>query len=211
MPIPPKIHSTLLPKADLNVVDLCRFSIPEAKNGPELHTLPDEKLFSQLASMVTDGSVMFLQSLPMPTMPQLEILQAKFNNCMESNMETGIQSLLYSFGTSTLRLPLWVLDYWGEANIILEQKSRWDPAVYWLKTRKQHEAIKLLTELPWKYQIPKTMGGHISDLALFCSEQWLKGSQVDIMLEILQDHLRSEKSQGVVKDVSFLQKLIKVY
>jgi len=55
MPIPPKIHDTLLPKADLNVVDLCWFSIPEAKNGPELHTLPDEKLFSKMASMVTDG------------------------------------------------------------------------------------------------------------------------------------------------------------
>jgi len=84
------------------VVDLCRFSIPEDKNGPELHTLPDEKLFSKTASMVTNGSVMFLQSLPMPIMPQLEILQARFNKCMESNAENGVQSLLYSFGTSTL-------------------------------------------------------------------------------------------------------------
>lgn len=133
------------------------------------------------------------------------------DKCMEYNTENGIQSLLYSFGTSTLRLPLWVLDYWREANIILEQKSRWDPAVYWLKTRKQHEAIKLLTEPPWKYQIPKTMGSHISDLALFCSETWLEGSQVDTMLEILRDHLRSEKIQGAVKDVSLLQKLIKIY
>ena len=34
MPIPPKIHDTLLPKADLNVVELCRFLISEAKNSP---------------------------------------------------------------------------------------------------------------------------------------------------------------------------------
>jgi hypothetical protein len=211
MPIPPKIHDTLLPKADLNVVDLCRFSIPEDKNGPELHTLPNENLFSKTASMVTDGCVTFLQSLPMPTTPQLEILQARFDKCMESNTENGIQSLLYSFGTSTLRLPLWVLDYWREANIILEQKLHWDPAVYWLKRRKQHEAIKLLTELPWRYRMPKTMGDHISDLALFCSEKWLKGSQVDTMLEILRDHLRSERIEGAVKDVDFLQKLVKIY
>ena len=211
MSIPPKIRDTLLPNTALNVVDLCRFSIPEDKNGPELHTLPDEKLFSKTASMVTDGSVMFLQSLPMPTTPQLEILQARFNKCMESNAENGIQSLLYSFGTSTLRLPLWVLDYWREANVILQQKLHWDPAVHWLKRRKQHEAISLLTELPWKYQIPKTMGDHISDLALFCSEEWLKAPQVDTMLEILRDHLRSERIQGAVKNVSFLQKLVKIY
>jgi len=55
------------------------------------------------------------------------------------------------------------------------------------------------------------MGSHISDLVLFCSEKWLKGSQVDIMLEILRDHLRSKKSQEAVKDISFLQKLIKIY
>ena len=30
----PKIHDTLLPKADLNVVELCRFLISEAKNSP---------------------------------------------------------------------------------------------------------------------------------------------------------------------------------
>ena len=208
MPIPPN----LLPKTDLNVVDLCRFSIPEDKNGPELHTISDEKLFSSMASMVTNASVAFLQSLLMPTMPQLKILQARFEKYIELNGETSLQSLLYSFGTSTLRLPLWVLDYWMEANIILEQKLHWHPAVNWLKTRKQYEAIKLLTELPWKYQIPKTMGDHISDLALFCSEKWLTGSQVDTMLEILRDNLGTKRIPGVaVKDINFVQKLIKIY
>jgi hypothetical protein len=122
----------------------------------------------------------------MPTMPQLKNFQARFEKYVELNRQNGLESLLYSFGTL---LPLWVLDYW----IILEQKLHWDPAVNWLKRRKQHKAIKLLTELPWKYQIPKTMGDHISDLALFGSEKWLKGSQVDTMLEILRDHLRSER------------------
>ncbi|KIM35344.1 hypothetical protein M413DRAFT_39984, partial [Hebeloma cylindrosporum] len=73
------------------------------------------------------------------------------------------------------------------------------------------EAIKLLTELPWKYRIPKTMGDHISDLALFCSEKWLRISQVDTMLEILRDQMRSKNMPAMVKNVDFLQKLIKVY
>ena len=74
MPIPSKISETLLPKADLNVVDLCHFSIPKDKDCPDLLALSDKEIFSSMQSMVTDGYVAFLQSLPMPTTPQVEIL-----------------------------------------------------------------------------------------------------------------------------------------
>ena len=98
-----------------------------------------------------------------------------------------------------------------EANIVLEQKQKWSPAIDWLKRRKEHEAIKLLTELPWKYQMPRSMGDHLSDLAVLCSEKWLRVAQVDTMLNTLNDHLDSKGIPGTVKDVNFLQKIINIY
>jgi len=115
MPIPSNISETLLPKPDLNVVDLCRFTIPQDKDCPDLLALSDKEIFSTMVSMVTDGYVAFLQSLPMPTPPQLETLQERLN---EYKKENSVQSLSYCFRVSILRLPLWVLDYWMEANIV---------------------------------------------------------------------------------------------
>ena len=208
MAIPSKIAETLLPKNDLNVVDLCHFSIPKDKDCPDLLSLSNKEIFSATASMVTDGYIAFLQSLPMPTTLQVEILQERLNDYKK---EISVQSLSYCYRVSILRLPLWVLDYWMEANIILEQKQKWSPAIDWLKRRKEHEAIRLLTELPWKYQMPKSMGDHIADLAVLCSERWLGIAQVDTMLETLNDHLDSKRIPGTVKDVNFLRKLINIY
>jgi hypothetical protein len=80
MAIPSKIAETLLPKNDLNVVDLCHFSIPKDKDCPDLLSLSNKEIFSATASMVTDGYIAFLQSLLMPTTLQVEILQERLND-----------------------------------------------------------------------------------------------------------------------------------
>ena len=79
MPIPSGISQILLPKSDLNILDLSHFSIPSSPNIPlgssGLLTYPDAKLFSNRASMVGESHVAFLQSLPMPSSREVKTLE----------------------------------------------------------------------------------------------------------------------------------------
>lgn len=212
MPIPSGISQILLPKSDLNILDLSHFSIPSSPNIPlgssGLLTYPDAELFSNRASMVGESHVAFLQSLPMPSSREVETLEGRFVTHMKSN---SIHSILYRRDTVDIRLPLWVLEYWKIANEVREEKLLWEPAIEWLRKKKHFEAIGLLGQFPWTYQLPRAMGDHVSDLALLCSERWLKDVHIDSMLEVLKDQLESGGIQASIQGVQFMWKLILTY
>jgi hypothetical protein len=217
MPIPSSVSQILLPKSDLNVLDLSHFSVPGSPRLDRpalLLSYPDAELFSNLASMVGEDHVAFLQSLPMPSSKEVEILELRFVKYKDTDTckNNPIQSILYRHNALDIRLPLWVLEYWKAANEVHEEKLNWEPAIEWLRRKKHYEAIGLLSQIPWTYQLPKTMGYRVSDLAPLCSEKWLGGEQVDSMLEVLKDHLDSEgQIQSTIQGVQFMWKLIEVY
>jgi hypothetical protein len=217
MPIPSSVSQILLPKSDLHVLDLSRFSVPSSPriDGPALLlSYPDAELFSNLASMLGEDHVAFLQSLPMPSSKEVELLEVRYvkHRDSDSHKNNPIQSILYRHNALDIRLPLWVLEYWKAANEVYEEKLRWEPAIEWLKRKKHYEAIGLLSQVPWTYQLPRTMGYRVSDLAPLCSEKWLGGEQVDSMLEVLEDRLDSEGIQSsIIQGVQFMWKLIEIY
>ena len=134
-------------------------------------------------------------------------------------MQGKPKSLVYPLPTPTttspsIRLPLWVLDYWSKAHTIPKQKDRWRPAISWLKQKKNHDAINALRQVPWNYQTPdKELKNalDISDLALFCSERWLGTAQMDAMSAVLSDQLASRQIQASVQPNNFFQKLLATY
>ena len=134
MGIPHGISEILLPRNDLNVVDLVNFAIPLGKHAPDLLALDDSTLFSKTGSLITSKEhVSFLHSLSIPTAMDVEFLQERLENV--SKDEEKPQSLVYPLPTATspsIRLPLWVL----EGPQSSEQKEFWIPAVAWLKQRK---------------------------------------------------------------------------
>jgi Ulp1 protease family, C-terminal catalytic domain len=216
MPIPSGIFQILLPKSDLNVLDLSHFSIPSSPNasGPALLPYPDSELFSNLASMVGEGHVAFLRALPMPSLKEVKNLEMRFIKYRDSNKnhDNPIQSILYRHNALDIRLPLWVLEYWKAANEVHRERLHWEPAIEWLRKKKHYEAIELLSQVPWTYQLPRTMGYYVSDLAPLCSERWLGGEHIDSMLEVLKDHLDSEGMiQTSIQGIQFMWKLIEIY
>jgi hypothetical protein len=213
MPIPSGISQILLPKPDLNVLDLSHFSVPSSPKMPLggsalLLSYPDAELFSNRASMVGESHVAFLQSLPMPSSKEVDSLDERF---IKYNKSNSIHSILYRHNAVDIRLPLWVLEYWKIANEVREEKLLWEPAIEWLRKKKHFEAIGMLSQVPWTYQLPRAMGSHVSDLTFLCSERWLKSIHIDSMLEVLKDQLESNEIQASIQGVQFMWKLIETY
>ena len=179
MSIPPGISEVLLPRDDLNVVDLT-LSIG-TKSAPDLLAMPDSELFSKIASLITsEEHVTFLRSLSIPTAMQVEMIQERLENLSkDATNEEKPKSLVYPLSATpspNIRLPLWVLEYWSKTHKIVENKDHWGPAIAWLKQKKNQEVIDILRELPWnlKYRTPdKELDNalNISDLASFCLEE----------------------------------------
>jgi hypothetical protein len=124
MPIPNNISLILLPKPNLNVLDLCRFSIPSspktlpAGGPPLLLSYSDTKLFSNRVSMVGEGHVVFLQSLPRPS--------SKHSRNDLLNIRTIIKKFPFiPFSTATM---LWIFVYhsgsWSTGRLLMKSKKR---------------------------------------------------------------------------------------
>jgi hypothetical protein len=219
MGIPLGISEILLPRDDLNVVDLLDFAIPIGKHAPELLDLDDNTLFSKIGSLITcEKHISFLHSLSIPTAADIEILLERLENAAENaDDQEKPKSLVYPLPTATspnIRLPLWVLEYWRKVHVVLLQKDFWSPAVTWLKLKKNHEVVNALRQVPWNYRTTdKELNNalDISDLALFCSEQWLRSAQMDTMSAVLNNQLESHQIQASVQPNNFFQKLLTSY
>ena len=220
MSIPPDISKVLLPQDDLNVVDLVDFTISKGtKSAPDLLVMQDSELFLKIASVITsEKHVAFLHSLAIPTAMQVGLIQERLEKVSED--EEIPKSLAYplsathSPGSPNIRLPLWILEYWSKTYKAVESKDCWGPAIARLKQRKSQEVIDILRELPWKYRTPdKELDNalDISDLALFCSEEWLGSAQMDAMSAVLNDQLSSIQVQASVQPNNFFQKLLATY
>ena len=220
MSIPLGISKILLPQDDLNVIDLVNFAIStgstDTKSAPNLLDIPDSQLFSKIASLITsEEHVTFLRTLSIPTAIQVELIQQRLEKASED--EEKPKSLVYPLSitpSSNIRLPLWVLDYWRKTYRIVENKDRWGSAIARLKQKKNQEVINLLRELPWNYQTPdKELANalDISDLTLFCLEEWLGNAQMDAMSAVLNDQLFSVQVQASVQPNNFFQKLLATY
>jgi hypothetical protein len=221
MSIPLGISEILLPQDDLNVVDLVDFLIPTmlGKHAPDLLALDNNTLFSKIGSLITsEKHISFLHSLSIPTAADIEIILERLENAAENpDDQEKPKSLVYPLPTATcpnIRLPLWVLEYWRRVHVILVQKDSWSPAVTWLKRKKNYEVINALRQVPWNYRpTNKELNNalDISDLALFCSEQWLRSAQMDTMSAVLNNQLESHQIQASVQPNNFFQKLLTSY
>jgi hypothetical protein len=222
MGIPPGISQVLLPQDDLNVVELLKFSITVGKSSPTRTLLaqPDSELFSKTASRITgEEHVAFLHTLSIPTITELGILEERLEKVSKKvDEEEKPKSLVYPLvnaGSSNIRLPLWILEYWSRLHEIAVDKELWGPAIAWLKQKKSDsEAVNILKEVPWRYQTPdKELANaiNISDLSLFCSEEWLGNPQMDAMSAVLNDHLTGSQIQASVHSNNFFQKLLATY
>jgi hypothetical protein len=209
--IPESIHKTLLPNPNLNVIDLTSFPTPPHNTPLNLLMLPNAELFSDMATCITGpDNVPFLQSLGMPAVWDIPDLQER-----ALHMGTqGQQSLCYPLGKTCqhVRLPFWVLEFWDEAHKVADAKEQWHSAITWLKEHKRQDILSLLTGLPWDYRLPRNFGGDITDFAWFCSKSWLRSTQMDMIMALLNQNLKDHHiSAATAVYTSFSQKLICIF
>ncbi|KAF8907864.1 hypothetical protein CPB84DRAFT_1767756 [Gymnopilus junonius] len=81
----------------------------------------------------------------MPTGEETLEIRKRRGVALEANQT--IQSLVYPHGNMDIRLPLWIVEYWLEANYILEAKIQWHAAITWLQQKKSQGTLGLLTQL----------------------------------------------------------------
>ena len=119
--IPAYISNALLPSQKLSIISFIHFPTPPKNLGRHLSAIPT--LFSETPSAITDEhKAVALRKLAQPSSD--DIIE-----CRKKLLDAGtrkFQSIDYpiSEGT-TLKVPIWVFDYWEALEGICEEKNLW--------------------------------------------------------------------------------------
>ena len=73
---------------------------------------------------------------------------------------------------------------------ICEEKALWLAVEKRLKKEEAHDILDLLSTVPWNYSLLQSLGSLV-DLAIFCTDNWLKDIQMDQMAFVINNQLQS--------------------
>jgi hypothetical protein len=130
---------------------------------------------------------------PIPPEKVLETLE-KAAEQMRFNGRSSIMDPRFNNGTE--RFPLWVLSLWREMQRMIVNQKQWKSSVCWLELATHPEGVteakSLIERLPWNK--PLHSGG-VSTLqfAGFLGASWLSDIQLNTMVRVLQDRMKTEK------------------
>ncbi|KAG6847070.1 hypothetical protein H0H93_010349, partial [Arthromyces matolae] len=207
---PEYIYGSILPYNTLNILDLLKFPTPPLDTAPKLRS--DDTIFSSRSSMIdSEVSVRALLKLPIPPLKDINHLLLR----VETAIEKGLVSIDYEYNDGTnMKLPLWVLEYWKAIYDVVEAKTRWSSARNWLEQRAEgKQVIEMLSQLPWKYDLPRAMGGNSLSLACYASEEWLGSTHTVQISEVINAQMAAQGMGATWRALSqdFTDKLLVVF
>ena len=107
------------------------------------------------------------------------------------------------FNNGTDRFPLWVLSLWKEIQKTIEHQKLWNSSIHWLESITHPKDIviqgrDLIKNLPWNQ--PLCSGGATTlEFAGFLGVSWLSDTQIDMMIKVLQNRMKTEEhTEGVL-------------
>jgi hypothetical protein len=217
IPIPPDIHSMILPQNNLCSSDLIRFCLPPANcNDTPLLLNQPGGVFSKSPSLLDAENALILVGRPIPTYDELQaVIQV---DKLVPALDAGHVSICYpieSVTVASLKLPMWVLTYWQEVHNILRVKTQWGAAISWLEKHDTGKddvfsvAVEMIKTWPWNVPLPKSMGVNPATLPSYCGSQWLAAEHMDQMGEVLA-HSISDTSIAILPN-SFSVKLLEIF
>jgi len=209
--IPVQIADVLVPKENLNIIDLLEYNIPLIDYTLNLQSLPSTNLLSNLPSSTANvDQALLLHTLAMPSKEEIEALQHLFLKPYQSFIYPNQKKHAPGNG---IRLPFWVLDYWTICHKVSKEKQIWAQAIAWLKQGNQSSIINALGGIPWLFELPREFGDgkKTSSLARLFSEDWLSGGNMDLMLAIMRDKVHKVGMTVAVVLNCIGQKLISTY
>ena len=209
--IPVQITDVLVPKENLNILDLLEYNIPLINYTLNLQSLPPTNLLSNLpSSMANVDQALLLHTLAMPSKEEIEALRCLFLEPYQFFIYPNQKKHAPENG---IRLPFWVLDYWIICHEVSQEKQIWAQATAWLKQGNQLAIINALGGIPWLFELPREFGDgkKTSSLARLFSEDWLSGGNMDLMLAIMRDKVHKVGMTVAVVLNCTGQKLINTY
>ncbi|KAJ7173845.1 hypothetical protein C8R46DRAFT_1032057 [Mycena filopes] len=189
--VPPSFTPNL-PSKSLSIAQLLEFDLPQIAD-PTFDPMDiDIDRFSD--NIPTPGIEEVLPFLAVPTRSELRQFLTAFGQAWFDGRQ-----LLRTWVNPDLAFPFWVLSYWAEVLDTIEAKDCWTEAALWLRMRantdeeliQRDTAQELWGRLGWHGDVKGSAGLSVSSLAVFFSDEYLKGVHVNALLAILSMRLKS--------------------
>ncbi|KAJ6558714.1 hypothetical protein B0H10DRAFT_2120560 [Mycena sp. CBHHK59/15] len=201
--IPQALESELLPSPYLPIAKLLEHPFP-LQNAAVTASQPAQ-YFSTTAPDVNDTALMLrIRHLAIPDSKTVNKLIACSRQCWLD----GFQSVIYShLGGVISHFPLWILTYWAAVGEIKHDVwGPWRTSQGWINRQKKiskinptravlaEEATMMLAMLPWGCSKPPGLSDSepLYTLWRLAGPNWLAGSQMNDMLELLRSKINSD-------------------
>ncbi|KAJ7833775.1 hypothetical protein B0H14DRAFT_3710259 [Mycena olivaceomarginata] len=217
--IPQSIEFELFPSPFLTIEEMLKFDVP-------LQSLPNNA--PQPAQYFSSDSV--LQRLRHLPIPDAKDIRKLFHSGRQAWLD-GKRSIMYNNlgGKAATRFPLWVLTYWNKiVDFKRDVRGPWIKSSVWLAQQKKQskknparaallvETDYLLTMMPWGWAKPQGLSDSepLYNLHRFLGTDWLAGSQLNDMLELL--HQKIDDDPGLcqkfrVHGTALVSKILDAY
>jgi hypothetical protein len=200
----PQAHELeLLPSQYLPIAKMSEFPLP-LQNGTVTAPQPAQ-YFSTAAPDIDDAALMLrIRRLRIPDQKTINKLLACSRQCWLD----GMRSVVYShIGGVVSHFPLWILTYWAAVGEIkLDAWGPWRKSQEWITRQKKFSranptcavladtATLMLTMLPWGCAKPPGLSDSepLYTLWRFAGPNWLAGSNMNDMLELLRYKINSD-------------------
>jgi len=212
--IPPDLYSSLVPAANLSVLQLVKYRLPLVLPSFPLTTTRD--FFDPLPESPVD--IAAIQDIPSPPLSIVQALQKD----LEIGVGTGHHSIHCIHVPSTLErtYPLWIVTYWVEMFAVRQACDTWMVAEdnlckmsHWWKAKGKSESLQVIDQchaalsvLCWGDKLcgfSPNAEEDIESLALYISDKWLKGAHANQMVDILQRDLQCKGKNHINLGSSF--------
>jgi hypothetical protein len=185
----PKFFHHSLPPPSTRVCEFIRWALPFQSGDPGFHV--STEWFSN-ENPHTDPSILLARSIPPRSI--LEGLNATVGQVW---LDGGRSIVDPRFNNGTERFPFWVLSLWNEAQKSIQYQNEWRRSDRWLSSITHpaevvSQAKGIVGRISWNE--PLYLRGATSlDLMGFLGTPWLSDVQIDMMIDILNERMKTEE------------------
>ena len=195
----PEEFRSHLPPPTITVHDFIHWNLPFQSGGLSFY-VPTEWFSDD--DPHADPRILFTRSIP-PT-KVLEDLDTAIGQVW---LDGGHSIIDPRFSDATERFPFWALSLWKEAQELIECQRKWRKSVEWLGLMTHPaETVARVTgiigKIPWNEPL-HLRGATSLDLTGFLGVSWLSDTQIDMMIDALQERMKAEKrTEGIMVETA---------
>lgn len=204
----PETFCNRLPPSIISVQNFLDWNLPPQSGNVDIHVTAE--WFSNDGPR-TDPNVLITRPIPPP-----EVL-GTLDAALGQKWLDGNHSIIDPrFNDGAERFPLWALSLWKEVEKLIQCQGKWRRSVRWLELMAHPAEIvaranDIVGRISWNKPL-RSRGATSLDLTGFLSVSWLSDTQIDMMIDTLQERMKDEKhAEGtIVAPVAFAHEIVSV-